>query len=93
MIVANAPFEIMFAWMAIDRTNISGVLTTTFLKDTKMTKDQANTGVSILWLGIVLLEIPSNVSIPLTLRSLQSKHFDRWCCTASELTIGYLVKS
>lgn len=48
--------------MAIDRTNISGVLTTTFLKDTKMTKDQANTGVSILWLGIVLLEIPSNVS-------------------------------
>jgi hypothetical protein len=52
----------MFAWMAIDRTNVSGVLTTTFLKDNHMTRDQANTGVSILWLGIVLLEIPSNVS-------------------------------
>jgi len=66
--LAHTLFKIMFAWMAIDRTNISGVLTTTFLKDTRMTKDQANTGVSILWLGIVLLEIPSNVSIPLDLR-------------------------
>lgn len=53
----------MFIWMAIDRTNISGVLTSTFLKDTNMTKDQANTGVSLLWLGIVLLEIPSNVCV------------------------------
>ncbi len=53
----------MFTWMAIDRTNISGVLTSTFLKDTGMTRDQANTGVSLLWFGIVLLEIPSNVSI------------------------------
>ena len=51
----------MFTWMAIDRTNVSGVLTSTFLKDTGMTRDQANTGVSLLWLGIVLLEIPSNV--------------------------------
>lgn len=52
----------MFTWMAIDRTNVSGVLTSTFLQDTSMTHDQANTGVSLLWLGIVLLEIPSNVS-------------------------------
>jgi hypothetical protein len=51
----------MFTWMAIDRTNVSGVLTSTFLSDTNMTRDQANTGVSLLWLGIVLLEIPSNV--------------------------------
>lgn len=52
----------MFIWMAFDRTNVSGVLTSTFLHDTGMTKDQANTGVSLLWLGIVLLEIPSNVT-------------------------------
>lgn len=51
----------MFTWMAIDRTNVSSVLTSTFLSDTSMTRDQANTGVSLLWLGIVLLEIPSNV--------------------------------
>ncbi|SPO06183.1 related to nicotinamide mononucleotide permease [Cephalotrichum gorgonifer] len=54
-------FSLMFTWMAIDRTNVSGVLTSTFLHDTGITRDQANTGVSILWLGIVLLEIPSNV--------------------------------
>jgi len=53
--------QLMFTWMAIDRTNVSGVLTSTFLKDTKMTRDEANTGVSLLWFGIVLLEIPSNV--------------------------------
>jgi len=53
----------MFTWMAIDRTNVSGVLTSTFLHDTGMTRDQANTGVSLLWLGIVLLEIPSNVGL------------------------------
>lgn len=47
--------------MAIDRTNVSGVLTSTFLHDTGMTRDQANTGVSLLWFGIVLLEIPSNM--------------------------------
>lgn len=28
-----------------------------------MTRDQANTGVSLLWLGIVLMEIPSNVNL------------------------------
>lgn len=54
-------FTLMFTWMAIDRTNVSGVLTSTFLKDTGMTRNQANTGVSLLWLGIVLLEIPSNM--------------------------------
>ncbi|OQE10556.1 hypothetical protein PENVUL_c004G00909 [Penicillium vulpinum] len=54
-------FSLMFTWMAIDRTNVSSVLTSTFLSDTSMTGDQANTGVSLLWLGIVLLEIPSNI--------------------------------
>ncbi|KAI1764068.1 MFS general substrate transporter [Hypoxylon sp. FL1150] len=54
-------FALMFTWMAIDRTNVSGVLTSTFLTDTGMTRDQANTGVSLLWFGIVLLEIPSNI--------------------------------
>ncbi|KAL4762596.1 major facilitator superfamily domain-containing protein [Aspergillus foveolatus] len=54
-------FSLMFTWMAIDRTNVSGVLTSTFLNDTSMTHDQANTGVSLLWFGIVLLEIPSNI--------------------------------
>ncbi|KAI1074120.1 MFS general substrate transporter [Whalleya microplaca] len=54
-------FALMFTWMAIDRTNVSGVLTSTFLKDTGMTRDQANTGISLLWFGIVLLEIPSNI--------------------------------
>lgn len=44
-----------------DRTNVSGVLTSTFLRDTGITQDQANTGTSLLWLGIVILEIPSNV--------------------------------
>lgn len=59
--------------MAIDRTNVSGVLTSTFLPDTGMTRDQANTGVSLLWLGIVLLEIPSNVScVPIPGRALPS---------------------
>ncbi|KAL4815662.1 hypothetical protein BDW67DRAFT_185664 [Aspergillus spinulosporus] len=53
-------FSLMFTWMAIDRTNVSGVLTLTFLDDTSMTHDQANTVVSRLWFGIVLLEIPSN---------------------------------
>ena len=57
----------MFAWMAIDGANVSGVLTSTFLKDTGITRDQANTGVSLLWLGIVLLEIPSNVNFPIIL--------------------------
>ncbi|KAH6654748.1 major facilitator superfamily domain-containing protein [Truncatella angustata] len=54
-------FSLMFTWMAIDRTNVSGVLTSTFLADTGMTRDQANIGISLLWLGIVLLEIPSNI--------------------------------
>ncbi|KAI8964039.1 MFS general substrate transporter [Daldinia sp. FL1419] len=48
-------FALMFTWMAIDRTNVSGVLTSTFLKDTHMTRDQANTGVSLLWFGIIIL--------------------------------------
>ncbi|GAA5865058.1 hypothetical protein JCM8547_007698 [Rhodosporidiobolus lusitaniae] len=51
----------LFFFMALDRTNISGVLTGTFLKDTGITRDEANIGTSLLWLGIVLLEIPSNI--------------------------------
>ncbi|GAA5974281.1 hypothetical protein JCM11641_006710 [Rhodosporidiobolus odoratus] len=54
-------FTILFFFMALDRTNISGVLTSTFLRDTNMTRDEANIGTSLLWLGIVLLEIPSNI--------------------------------
>ncbi|CAH0003970.1 unnamed protein product [Clonostachys byssicola] len=54
-------FTVMFTWMAIDRTNVSGVLSSTFFEDTSISRDQANTGVSLLWLGIVLLEIPSNI--------------------------------
>jgi hypothetical protein len=48
---------LMFTWMAIDRTNVLGILTSTFLDDTSMAHDQANTGVSLLWSEIVLLEI------------------------------------
>ncbi|KAK9897321.1 MFS general substrate transporter [Cystobasidium minutum MCA 4210] len=54
-------FTALFFWFGLDRSNISGVLTTSFLKDTGLTRDQANNGTSLLWLGIVLLEIPSNV--------------------------------
>ncbi|KAJ5781159.1 Major facilitator superfamily domain general substrate transporter [Penicillium paradoxum] len=54
-------FSLLFTWMAIDRTNVSSVLTSTFLSDTSITPDEANAGISILWLGIVLLEIPSNI--------------------------------
>lgn len=59
--------QLMFFGMAIDRTNISGILTSTFLKDTGITKNEANTGVSLLWVGIVLLEILSNVRLHLHL--------------------------
>ncbi|XDG02212.1 hypothetical protein ABKA04_001827 [Annulohypoxylon sp. FPYF3050] len=44
-------FALMFTWMAIDRTNVSGVLTSTFLKDTHMTRDQANTGIILHRVG------------------------------------------
>ncbi|WVQ82589.1 hypothetical protein IAT38_004719 [Cryptococcus sp. DSM 104549] len=54
-------FSLGFFWMNLDRTNISGVLTSTILEDTGITHDQINTGSSLLWLGVVLFEIPSNV--------------------------------
>ncbi|GAA6041782.1 hypothetical protein JCM8097_007158 [Rhodosporidiobolus ruineniae] len=54
-------FTVLFFWMHLDRTNLGSVLTTTFLKDTGITKDEANTGTSLLWLGVTLLEIPSNI--------------------------------
>ena len=80
----------MFAWMAIDRANVSGVLTSTFLKDTGITRDQANTGVSLLWLGIVLLEIPSNVSYRIITIPTSSGllSLTRWFCIASDPTSG-----
>ncbi|WVQ75366.1 hypothetical protein IAR50_004985 [Cryptococcus sp. DSM 104548] len=54
-------FALGFFWMALDRSNVSGVLTSTILVDTGITQDQINIGSSLLWLGVVLLEIPSNV--------------------------------
>ncbi|WVQ82083.1 hypothetical protein IAT38_004211 [Cryptococcus sp. DSM 104549] len=56
-------FSLAFFWMALDRSNVSGVLTSTILKDTGITQDQINIGSSLLWLGVVLLEIPSNVAL------------------------------
>jgi len=84
----------MFFWMAVDRTNVSGVLTSTFLKDTGMTHDQANTGVSLLWFGIVLLEIPSNVSNAVSVTNHIKKLImsDRLSSIVSGHTTGSLVK-
>ncbi|KAL4774444.1 hypothetical protein BDW60DRAFT_205019 [Aspergillus nidulans var. acristatus] len=55
---------LMFTWMAIDRTNVSGILTSTFLDDTSMAHDQANSGVSLLWSEIVLLELRLTLNHP-----------------------------
>jgi len=43
--------QLLFFWMALDRSNVSGVLTSSFLRDTGMTRDQANTGTSIVSLS------------------------------------------
>ncbi|GAA6055296.1 hypothetical protein JCM3770_004825 [Rhodotorula araucariae] len=45
----------------IERGNISNALTSTLLKDVGIDQDQFNTGQGLLYLGIVLLEIPSQV--------------------------------
>ena len=45
----------------LERGNISNALTDGFLKAVGITQDQFNTGQGVLYLGIVLLEIPSNV--------------------------------
>ncbi|GAA6008708.1 hypothetical protein JCM10207_001693 [Rhodosporidiobolus poonsookiae] len=52
-------FTVLFFWMALDRTNINGVLTSTFLSDLGMTRDQANTGTSL----IVLQRIGAHIWI------------------------------
>ncbi|WWC69063.1 uncharacterized protein I206_102999 [Kwoniella pini CBS 10737] len=44
----------------LERGNISNALTDGFLKSVGITQDQFNTGQSLLYLGIILLEIPSN---------------------------------
>ncbi|KAK4699479.1 hypothetical protein P7C70_g6782, partial [Phenoliferia sp. Uapishka_3] len=45
----------------LERGNVSNALTSTLLEDVGITQDQFNTGQGLLYLGIVLLEIPSNV--------------------------------
>lgn len=47
----------------LERGNVSNALTSTFLKDVGLTQDEFNTGSGVLYLGIVLLEIPSNVML------------------------------
>ena len=49
----------------LERGNISNALTDNFLKDVGITQDQFNTGQSLLYLGIILLEIPSNYCLQL----------------------------
>jgi hypothetical protein len=50
----------------LERGNISNALTDNFLKDVGITQDQFNTGNSLLYLGIILLEIPSNYCLQIT---------------------------
>ncbi|WVF71807.1 hypothetical protein IAT40_006615 [Kwoniella sp. CBS 6097] len=47
----------------LERGNIANALTDGFLKSVGITQDQFNTGQSLLYLGIVLLEIPSNYMV------------------------------
>ncbi|OCF38132.1 hypothetical protein I316_00356 [Kwoniella heveanensis BCC8398] len=49
----------------LERGNISNALTDGFLKWVGITQDQFNTGQSLLYLGIILLEIPSNYMLQL----------------------------
>lgn len=44
----------------LERGNISNALTDNFLEDVGITQNEFNTGQSLLYLGIILLEIPSN---------------------------------
>lgn len=50
-----------FFALQMDRGNISNALTSTITTDLGVTTDQINVGTALLSLGIVLLEIPSNV--------------------------------
>ncbi|RFU35018.1 hypothetical protein B7463_g1284, partial [Scytalidium lignicola] len=50
-----------FVALQLDRGNIGNTLTDNFLKDVGITQDQFNVGQQLMSLGIVLLEIPSNL--------------------------------
>lgn len=50
-----------FFVLQMDRGNISNALTSTITTDLRITTNQINVGTALLSLGIVLLEIPSNV--------------------------------
>lgn len=50
-----------FFGLQLDRGNISNALTDNFLKDVGITQDQFNVGQQLLSVGIVVLEIPSNL--------------------------------
>lgn len=45
----------------LERGNISSAITSTFFRDVGIDQNQFNTGQGVLYLGIVLLEIPSNI--------------------------------
>ncbi|KAF2237340.1 alternative sulfate transporter [Viridothelium virens] len=49
-----------FFALQLDRGNMGNALTDFFLKDVGITQDQFNVGQQLLWVGIVVLEIPSN---------------------------------
>lgn len=51
--------------LQLERGNISNALTDNFLVDVGITQDQFNTGQALLYLGIILLEIPSNYCLQL----------------------------
>lgn len=50
-----------FFALQIDRGNIANALTSTITTDLNLTTNQINVGTALLSLGIVLLEIPSNI--------------------------------
>ncbi|KAH6662909.1 alternative sulfate transporter [Plectosphaerella plurivora] len=50
-----------FFALQLDRGNIGNALTDNFFKDVGITQNQFNTGQQLLSLGIILLEIPSNL--------------------------------
>ncbi|KAH8808667.1 alternative sulfate transporter [Xylogone sp. PMI_703] len=50
-----------FVALQLDRGNIGNTLTDNFLKDVGISQDQFNVGQQLMSLGIVLLEIPSNM--------------------------------
>ncbi|KJR89056.1 transporter [Sporothrix schenckii 1099-18] len=59
--IVLALLTLAFFALQIDRGNIGNALTDNFLKDVGITQYQFNVGQQLLSLGIVLLEIPSNI--------------------------------